>query len=145
MNKKERDNLIKELFDQHDNLRKQLDFIYNKVSESKNLDADEIVDKLEKFGKDLAEHVKIENEKLYPGVLADMRVNKENTAMTESVVIEMKNIESEVQSFLDVYDNASTIDYSSSEFEHEFSKIRRTLILRIEMEEAGIFKYWNDK
>ncbi|GBE17038.1 hypothetical protein BMS3Abin15_00872 [bacterium BMS3Abin15] len=145
MNKDEKKELISTLINQRNNLREELGFIYNQVTKNNSYSAEEILKRLGKFSQDLTEHVDLENEVLYVELLKNMKVKGEDTAMTEGFIGEMKNIEAEIKVFLEIYKDVASIEYNSSEFEHEFSKVRRTLVLRIDMEESGIFKYWDQK
>ncbi len=145
MNKSEKKELISTLIAQHNKWREKLDFIYAQVTENNGYDVEEILKKLKKFSEGLAEHIDLENKILYVELLKDMKSKGEDTAITEGFIGEMKNIEAEIRAFLDIYKSASSIEYNASEFEHEFSKIRRIIILRVEMEEAGIFKYWDEE
>ncbi len=97
---------------------------------------------LEQFKKDLVEHLTLENETFYPELLKDMQAKGQDTAKTEQFVAEMKDIEKVVVAFLEKYKDEQSIKEKIDEFKKEFPNIGKTLNLRIESEEVGVYSYW---
>lgn len=134
-------NLVSTLITQHRTLQKEVGAVAE-ILESASIDSQKIVDGLSQFSKDLAEHLKTENEVFYVELLKNMKAKGQNTSKTEEFINEMKEIEKVIIAFLEKYNKASSIDNNLDEFKKEFFVISETLTLRIESEEAGVYSYW---
>jgi len=139
----EKSELVLKMKQQHKDLHECVDFIFNQLSEIKGPSPLEIAKKLGEFENNLKIHLKLENETFYPALLKDMKKKGEDTKITEDFISEMKNIETEINSFLENYRSANEIELDMAGFEDEFSRIRRSYILRVETEESGVFTYWD--
>lgn len=129
-------NLVSTMVSQHRTLQKDLG------SESEMSDAGELYQGLEKFTKDLTEHLELENGTFYPELLKGMKEKGQDTSKTEEFVAKMKGIEKVVHAFLGKFNSAENIQKDIPAFKEELSGIVDALNLRIESEEAGVYAYW---
>lgn len=102
-----------------------------------------ILDALEKFHKDLEEHLKFENNFFYTELLKEMERDGYDIAKTKMFISEMKGIEKDIKSFLEKYRRETDLKNKISEFNKELPLMIETVKLRTESEESGVFKYWD--
>ena len=101
--------------------------------------AKDIVGDLEKFQKDLVEHLELENGVFYPDYL-DRKVKRgEDVESLKKFIDEMIGIGNAVTAFLEKYQQEDTISGSSNSFQAELHQVIATLNTRIETEEEGIY------
>jgi len=133
--------LITTLISQHRILQKDAKLILE-ISSGDKTKTTVIRTNLDKFTKDLIEHLKLENDVFYVELLKEMKKKGQDTTKTEMFIAEMKGIEKAVLAFLDKYKDVKSIEAGMAEFHSEFEGIGETLNLRIETEEAGVYAYW---
>lgn len=137
----DKETIVTTMIKQHRDLQKEVRSLAE-VSEKEEVDFEQINKGLKQFEKDLAKHLKLEDEVFYPELLKDMKQNGIDTANTEQFILEMKEIEQAILAFLDKYGSSDKIKNKIDEFKKELPKISSTLNLRIESEEAGVYGYW---
>lgn len=126
---------------QHRGLQKDLGEVAKDL-EDKSPDTGDIHKFLDKFAKDLKEHLDLENGVFYVDLLKKMKEAGQDTQKTEKFIAEMKEIEKVVIAFLEKYKDSKYIGDNIGEFKTEFANIVETLNLRIESEEIGVYAYW---
>jgi len=135
------ENLISTLIKQHRELQKNLGLVLD-LSLKPDYDAAEILQMLATFKNNLFEHLKSENDIFYVDLLKKMKAKNLDTAKTELFIKEMDNIAQAVKYFLNSYAEASVIGQKIAEFRQALPDIIKTLNLRIESEESGVYAYW---
>lgn len=130
--------LIEVLKKQHDKLAEYLNQISTGIEQS---DYSHIFENTTSLGKDLMEHLELENNTFYPILLENMRKNGQDTTKTELFIAEMKDIEKEVLPFLDKYNSTQKIEENFENFKEEFRNISEALMLRVESENTGVYTY----
>jgi len=133
--------IVQTLVGQHRQLQKDLKEVASLTSQNDH-EAEKIHLLLEKFTQDLTQHLHLENDVFYVELLKKMKEKGQNTEKTELFIMSMKDIEKEVLTFLNTYNEGNKIAHSFDEFRHDLPIIIETLILRIETEEAGVYSYW---
>jgi len=94
---------------------------------------------LTKFRNDLLEHLQLENEVFYPDYLEKQGKKGEDVTKTKEFIKQMDDIGNVVMAFLNKYNAAEAITATTEDFKKELETIIRTLNLRIETEEEGVF------
>jgi regulator of sigma D len=94
---------------------------------------------LAKFRVDLNEHIKLENDKFYPGYIKKQIERGEEVESTKLFIKKMDEIAMVIMAFLDKYLAAGDIEKNLFNFKKELSGIIGTLNTRIETEEEGLF------
>lgn len=111
--------------------------------EAKNnadIDSFEKVDEyLKKFKIDLKTHLDLENGTFYPDYFKVSEEKGTNIEKIKSFISEMVEIGVKVTKFLDRYSNVQSIQSDKVIFTQDLELITKTLNLRIEMEEDGIY------
>jgi len=133
-------NIIKLLTSQHNNLKKILLEI-KKLSTKDNPDYSAIIKKQETFKKLLTEHLDTENNILYPRILKEY--NKKNISGIKSLIYEMKEIETNVNNFLEKYKTSSIIQKQINQYIPELIDIIETFSIRMESEKDALFIAWD--
>lgn len=134
--------LITTLKNQHRSLQFDLSLaLENSRIETEKEDKNILFD-LEKFKKDLSEHLKLENEVFYPDYLAKKLKNGEDITKTEEFISQMIVIGDKVTEFLNKYSTPEAINSNISNFKEELVEIMGILNIRIETEEEGVFEFY---
>ncbi|MBT4209568.1 MAG: hemerythrin domain-containing protein [Candidatus Komeilibacteria bacterium] len=136
------ENLISTLIKQHRSLQQDVTNVLDLCNSADTTNFTKIDQGIKKFTKNLVEHLELENDTFYVGLLEKMKQAGQDTAKTEQFIAEMKDIEKVVQGFLDKYKDADSIKNGFVDFKDEFTNIKEVLVLRIESEESGVYSYW---
>ena len=131
--------LIAELKKQHQQLNKDLTLALAYTDKEIEKDGKNIFKELEKFKKDLTEHLNLENGTFYPSYLEKKSARGEDLESTKKFIKEMEDIGKVVIAFLEKYNSPEKISSSLENFKKELEQIIRTLRMRIETEEEGVF------
>ena len=111
--------------------------------EAKNNTTSELFEKvdeyLKKFKIDLKTHLDLENGTFYPDYFKMSEEKGANIEKIKSFIAEMVEIGEKVTKFLDRYSNVQSIKSDKAIFTQDLEPIIKTLNLRIEMEEEGIY------
>jgi len=135
-------NFISTLISQHLSLRASLKIADEDARLSDQSKNEEIFSSLVKFKNDLLEHLKLENEILYPDLLKKMRARNQDTTNTEKFIAEMDDIGKVIMGFLEKYNSSELIASQLADFQPQLRDIITTLNLRIESEEEGVFQIY---
>lgn len=133
------DDLIATLISQHNDLRRGI----LTIIEAEEFNASGIFENLENFKKTLSNHLNLEDNMFYPGVLKKLENRKIETETVLKFIEEMKIIAEKVFMFFEKYDKEEKIKMNQEEFKTDFKRISETLNIRMESEEDGIYMYWN--
>ena len=143
MNKKE---LVTTLIEQHRiiqaDLLSALKKALTKVNGNKKMILGGILLDFQKFSKDLATHLALENGTFYVDYLSKQKQAGQNTAKTEKFIEEMNRIGKTVYAFLEKYNTIEKIEASFSDFGKELESIINILNTRIETEEEGVYQFY---
>jgi len=131
--------LISTLKTQHRTLQADLAQALNDATSGTGGKGATIVSALAKFKTDLLEHLKLENGEFYPDYLEKKIKRGEDVTGTKEFIRQMDDIGKAVMGFLDKYNTAESIDVSLPTFQEELPGIIRTLNVRIETEEEGVY------
>ena len=132
-------NLVATLIAQHRVLQTDLGLALAGAQSETDQPADEILAELNKFKKDLTGHLALENDVFYPALLKQMKERGNSTENTEKFISEMDTIAKVVVGFLTKYNSTTAILENKAVFGEELDNIIKTLNIRIESEEDGIF------
>jgi regulator of sigma D len=133
--------VISMMVKQHRNLQGELNSVAD-ILQADPAETKKIIELLEKFRKDLSDHVCAESKLFYLELLKEMEERGQDTSKTKLFIEEMGELAKDVYAFLDKYQEAEKIDREIAVFKEEFAQILRALNLRIESEEVGVFAYW---
>lgn len=134
--------IIKILINQHRALQSDLGLV-STFLQSENVNVSNIIQSLSNFKSKLLEHLKLENDEFYPGLLKKMKEKEMKTEDTVKFIQQMKSIGVVVMAFLEKYNSKNAILGEINVFKKDLNEIILTLNLRIESEEQGVFTYWN--
>lgn len=137
----DKSSVITIMIKQHRNLQSRLGSIAG-VLKNNGFSAEQVLESLSIFRKDLNEHITAEASLFYSELLKEMRERRQDTVKTEQFIDEMGILADKVYAFLDRYDGALKISEGAEDFKGEFGQILQALNLRIESEEIGVFAYW---
>ncbi len=143
MTDQEKKELVKTMIAQHRELQNNVKTGLARSADADSKKASEIRTCLDKFTKNLLEHLNLENNTFYVELLKNMKSKDQDTAKTEQFIAEMKGIEKAVLTFLDKYKDVKSIEIDIPGFHGEFKGIGQALNLRIEAEEDGVYTYWS--
>jgi hemerythrin-like domain-containing protein len=135
------ENIVETLISQHRALQQNLGAV-SSLANVGTPDANSIVLELGEFTKNLLEHLKLENEEFYPGLLKKMEDKSMDVSKTKEFIAEMDGIGKVVKAFLGKYSVVETIEKEINQFKDDLRGIISALNLRIESEESGVFTYW---
>jgi len=131
--------LIDNLISQHRTLQADLGAVVEKIKGGSSGVGVEVVALFDKFKKDLGEHLELENGTFYPDYLEIKKQKGEDITDTQKFIDEMSSIGKVVMDFLGKYGTSEAVDSNIANFSMELDSIVRTLNLRIETEEEGVF------
>lgn len=131
--------LISKLKAQHRLLQSDLSLVLDDANPEAERDYGNTVLKLTKFKDDLFEHLKLENEALYPDYLDKKRKKGEDITDSTEFIKRMDDIGKAVMDFLGKYNTAEAIEAALLDFRKELTDVIGTLNVRIETEEEGVF------
>ena len=131
--------LIATLTAQHRGLQRDLAFVSDGLKSETIQKSSVLVSQLAIFKKDLSEHLALENGEFYPDYLHKKEVKGEDLGSTKEFIRKMDDIGKVVMGFLDTYKTPESIDVSIVTFQHELEGIIKTLNVRIETEEEGVY------
>ena len=137
----ELDNIIEVMISQHRTLQKDLGGALNSTNGDKS-SADDISNGLKQFTADLTPHLQLENEVFYPELLKRMKASGVDTTKTEDFINQMKDVGTVVMAFLGKYKDRTNITDQLESFKIELTGIISALNMRIELEEGGVYDYW---
>lgn len=126
--------LVSVLKNQHTGLKNDL------VSVSEKTEGEAIASGLSKFKIDLVAHLTLEDNSFYTELIKRMRDKGQDTKNTEAFMESMKDIAKVVTAFLEKYSDPIFISNNISNFKLELGDIIRTLLIRIESEEEGVYE-----
>ena len=130
--------MIEMMKKQHDNLQEDLLVVQKEINLTDfNI---KIAESLAKFKSDLLGHLAIEDNQFYPSYLERLKKQGEDTSKTELFISEMNHIKDAVTAFLAKYETSDNVRTNISQFPLELEQIIRTLNLRIESEEEGVYE-----
>ena len=131
--------LIAKLKIQHRGLQHDLVLVSDGVASKTLQQSSVLVSGLATFKHDLLEHLTLENGEFYPDYLHKKEVKGEDLESTKEFIKKMDDIGKAVMGFLDTYATPEAIDASKLTFQHELQGIIKTLNVRIETEEEGVY------
>lgn len=129
------------LINQHRGLQKCLGEAKNLTQET-NPELSLIVSSLRSFDLNLSTHRHLEEEVFYPELLRRMEADGLDTFKTIEFIKEMEDIGVLALVFLAKYQDIEILEKKLIDFVEELENITQTLNIRIELEEAGIYGYW---
>jgi len=135
------EDIVPTMINQHKTLVEEISLVLS-LSEKNNFNPEKIIQGLKKFTKDLSEHLELENQVFYKGLLKKMRAKGQDTSKTERFIMEMEEIERGVKKFLGEYKTVKNVVDRRSNFKRELTDLTELLKLRIESEESGVYLYW---
>jgi regulator of sigma D len=133
-------NLVSTLKAQHRALQVDLGLALDSTQKETTDSGENILSSLEKFKQDLLGHVSLENNKFYPMLLEKMKEHGDATDNTKKFISAMDNIATAVIGFLTKYNEVKTIMADRQVFVQNLENIIKTLNVRIESEEEGVFE-----
>ena len=128
--------LVETMKGQHRKLQSDLTEAKNNVSSELFEKVDEL---LKQFRVDLKTHLDLENGTFYPDYFKIAEQKGYNLEKIKSFIAEMMEIGVKVNNFLDRYSNIQSIQVDKNIFIQDLDLITKTLNLRIETEEEGIY------
>lgn len=131
--------LISILEQQHEELEKTI-LLALKLSKSSKANSEEIIKTLNKFNKDLHEHVELENKEFYPAYFSKKSKMTGSHDRDDKLSQEMNGIVDSVQIFLKKYSTSKSICKDSKVFNNELKKIIALLNVRIDTEGEGMYE-----
>jgi len=135
------ENIIETMIRQHRTLQKDLGVAVDLANEGiPNTETIDIT--LKQFLADLSEHLQLEGGIFYPELLKKMKASGVETIKTEDFINQMKAIGEVVMTFLNKYNTADKIKDGIESFRKELVNIVSALNMRIELEEGGVYSYW---
>ena len=135
-------NLTKLMMDQHVKLKNDLLQIIELIGDEKKFDAKLILEKIDLFIKDLKFHLDFEDSEFYGKLLDKMKARDMDIEKTESFINQMKVIEKDIMAIFIKYQDTEVIERNRNDLKVEMNKIKELLLLRVELEEAGVYMYW---
>ena len=135
-------NLTKLMMDQHVKLKNDLLQIIELIGDEKKFDAKLILEKIDFFTKDLKFHLDFEDSEFYGKLLDKMKARDMDIEKTESFINQMKVIEKDIMAIFIKYQDTEVIERNRNDLKVEMNKIKELLLLRVELEEAGVYMYW---
>jgi hypothetical protein len=140
------ENIILIMIGQHRILQEDLGLVAMEITTNKDPRGAEIVKYLDKFKKDLMEHLHLENDVFYVELIRRIKAKNEDldsVDIIEGFITEMEKIGDVVVAFLEKYKTAENIDNAMEDFKTEFFPIVKTLNTRIQFEEGHVYTYWD--
>ena len=135
-------NLTQLMIDQHVKLKNDLLQIIELIGDEKKFDAKLILEKIDFFTKDLKFHLDFEDSEFYGKLLDKMKARDMDIEKTESFINQMKVIEKDIMAIFIKYQDTEVIERNRNDLKVEMNKIKELLLLRVELEEAGVYMYW---
>ncbi len=125
---------------QHKELKIKANLILKLSQQDDNeINCNNIADEVRIFNRDLTEHLTWENNTYYPRLLKEMEIRHFSTENIRKFIMEMDGIVKEFTVFFERFRDASAIEKEMAVFKTSFAEVRSKLILRIGLEEDGIF------
>lgn len=129
------------MIDQHNTLRAEIQVIKDMDGTGEG-DSAHIVKKMAGFKADLDEHWALENDVFYVDLLKRKEDLGLDTSYTKGFMASMNQIGKKVHGFLGKYETEESIQKDFKSFQEEFHGVAELIRLRVESEEASVFKEW---
>lgn len=134
--------LILTLKAQHHTLQADLASAMEDLQSESILNTENILSYLNKFNRDLIDHMKLEGGVFYADYLNKKIQRGEDVTSTKEFIRKMDEIAKTIRVFLEKYSTTEKISMNLIEFRKELQNIIQILNLRIETEEEGIFELY---
>lgn len=132
--------LLELLLSQHNQLRTDLSAIdHELIAETPNLQ--KIREGIILYKHHLEGHLETEDQTFYPLLLGRLETNKLEMEKTKTFIEEMVLIGEHMKSFFEKYTANESQEINFPEFLRDFNNISEELLLRISVEEEGVYTY----